>query len=111
MPPRAMTAISLVPPPMSMIMFPDDAVLHGSDGRDVARRAPDHLARLFAHGDDVVVVADRDHRRFLDDHAAALDVNEDVGRAEVDADLHELGGAIPSAVPGSGRRVTSAPSS
>ena len=54
-------------------------------------RAADHLAGLLAHGDDVVVLADRDHRRLADDDALALDVDEDVGRAEVDADLHRAG--------------------
>ena len=34
----------------------DDAVLHRPDGGDVARRAADHLACLFADGDDVVVL-------------------------------------------------------
>ena len=73
----------------------DDAVLHRPDGLDVAGRAPDHLAGLLAHGDDPVVVATRDDGRLLDDDALALDVDEDVGRAEVDADLHEAGVVVP----------------
>ena len=35
---------------------------------------------------------------FRDDDALALDVDEDVGGAEVDADLHELVSAVPSAM-------------
>ena len=75
----------------------DDAVLHRPDGLDVAGRAPDHLARFLADGDDAVVVRDRHDRRFGDDDALALDVDEDVGGAEVDADLHELDASFPSA--------------
>ena len=75
----------------------DDAVLHRPNGRDVAGRAADHLAGFLSDGHDAVVVADRDDGRFLDDDAAALDVYEDVGRAQVDADLHDLVVTVPSA--------------
>ena len=66
----------------------DDAVLHRPDRVDVAGRAPDHLAGFLAHGHDPVVVVDRDDRRLRDHDALAFDVDEDVGRAEIDADLH-----------------------
>src|SRR6185437_14498950 len=85
----------------------DDAVLHRPDGLDVAGRPPDHLARLVADRDDPVVVADRDDRRLLDDDALALHVHEDVGRAEVDADLHDVVTSFPSGL--SARRSIRAP--
>ena len=75
----------------------DHAVLHRSDGRDVAGRPPDHRARFLADGDDPVVVRYRHDGRFGDHDALALDVDEDVGGAEVDADLHELDVSFPSA--------------
>ena len=67
----------------------DHAVAHRPDGPDVAGGAPDHLARLLADGDELVVVlADGDDARLVEHHALALDVHQDVGGAEVDADLH-----------------------
>src|SRR6188508_135437 len=67
----------------------DHAVAHRPDGPNVARGAPDHLARFLADGDElVVVIADGDDARLVQDHALALDVHQDVGGAEVDADLH-----------------------
>ena len=65
---------------------------------DVAGRPPDHLAGFLADRDDPVVVGDGHHAGFGDDDALALDVDEDVGRAEVDTDFHELVSAVPSAV-------------
>src|SRR3990170_3852864 len=130
MPPRAITAISLVPPPMSMTRVPDgplldaghaarhadhhvrlderaagladevaehrlgdhvvgdDAVLHRPDRVDVARGPPDHLARLLADGHDALRLRDGHHRGLLDDDPLAEDVDEHVGRAQVDPDLH-----------------------
>ena len=73
----------------------DDAVLHRADGLDVAGRAADHLAGLFAHGDDAVVLADRDDGGLGDDDALALDVDDDVRGAEVDSDLHGAVNATP----------------
>src|SRR5215212_2468023 len=66
----------------------DDPVLHRADRVDVPRGAPDHLAGILADGADPAVVIDGDHRGLLDDDALALDVDEDVGRAEIDADIH-----------------------
>jgi hypothetical protein len=51
----------------------------------------DHLAGFLAHGDDPVVLADRDDGGLRDDDALALDVDDDVRGAEVDANLHEAG--------------------
>ena len=74
----------------------DDAVLHRADGLDVAGGAADHLAGLFAHRDDAVVVGDGHHAGLGDDDALALHVDEDIRGAEVDSDLHSLAG-VPSA--------------
>ena len=74
----------------------DDPVLHRPDGLDVAGRPADHLAGFLAHRHDPVVVGDRHDAWFGDDDALALDVDEDVGGAEVDADLHELVAVVPS---------------
>src|SRR5664279_3069153 len=68
----------------------DHAVLHGPDGGDVAGRPADHLAGVLTHGHDPVLVVDGHHRRLLDDDALALDVDQDVGGTQVDADLHAL---------------------
>ena len=73
----------------------DDAVLHRADGLDVAGRAADHLAGLFTHGDDAVVLADRDDGGLGDDDALALDVDDDVRGSEVDSDLHGAVNATP----------------
>ena len=75
----------------------DHAVLHRPDGLDVARGPADHLAGLLAHGDDPVVVRDRHDGRFGDDDPLALDVDKDVGRAEINTDLHEVVETVPSA--------------
>ena len=69
----------------------DDAVSHRPDGLDVAGRAADHLASLFADRHDVVLVVDGDYGGLLHDDAVALDVDDDVGRAQVDTDLHACG--------------------
>jgi len=71
---------------------------HVSRKRVARLMRADHLAGVLAHGNDPVVIADRDDRRFLDDDPPALDIHEDVGRAEVDSDLHELVTDFPSVV-------------
>src|ERR1035437_4599172 len=73
----------------------NDAVSHRPDGLDVAGRTADHLAGLFADRHDVVLVVDGDYGGFLHNDAVALDVNDDVGRAQVDTDLHACG-CVPS---------------
>src|ERR1043166_6050054 len=128
MPAREMTATSVVPPPMSTIMFPvgsvignpapiaaaiacsikytsvaparnaeplavrfldeildhllrhfevgDDAVLHRTDGDDVARRAAEHFFRFLPDRFDVVVeLVDGDDRRLAHDDAFVLRVD------------------------------------
>ena len=75
----------------------DDAVLHGPDRGDVARRAPEHLlgreADLLDHLLAVrPVLPDRDHRGFVQDDALAPRVDQGIGGAEVDC---EVVGEIP----------------
>ena len=63
----------------------DDAVLQRPDRRDRARRAPEHPLRLDADGVDVArALVDRDDGRLGEHDAAAADVDERVGGAEVD---------------------------
>ena len=75
----------------------DHPVLHRADGRDVARRAPEHLLGGEADRLDGLLavgpafLADRDHGRLVEDDALAADVNEGVGGAEVD---REIGGEV-----------------
>src|SRR5207249_10986340 len=75
----------------------DDALAHRSDDLDGAWRTAEHVAGLLADSDDgVVALGDGDDRGFVDDDAAAFDVDEDVGGAEVYADAlteHGEGGA------------------
>ena len=66
----------------------DDPVAQRPDGDDVRRRAADHPLRLRPDRQDPLRARlDRDDRRLADDDAAVLDVNQGVGRAEVDPDV------------------------
>ncbi len=61
----------------------------GRTGRDVARRAAEHVLRLDADRDEDLAAttrffADRDDRRLVQDDALAADVDQRVRRAEVD---------------------------
>jgi hypothetical protein len=69
----------------------DDPIAHGPNGLDVAGRAADHLASLFADRHDVVLVVDSDYGGLLHDDAVALDEDDDAGRTQVYADLHACG--------------------
>ena len=58
-----------------------------ADGRDVAGRAAQHHLRLVADGEDLLLaldLGDGDDRRLVQHDAAALDVDQRVGRAEID---------------------------
>ena len=71
----------------------DDAVLHRADGGDVAGRAPEHLLgrepyrldRFLAIGP--AFLADGDHGRLVEDDPFAADIDEGIGRAEVDREI------------------------
>ena len=57
------------------------------DRLDVAGGAADHLLGLLADGEDLLLAADggdRHDRRLVEDDAAALDVDQRVGGAEID---------------------------
>src|SRR5256885_16581572 len=68
----------------------DHAVLHRPDGDDVARRLAEHLLRFLADGLNrffpvrTGFLSDRHDGRFIEHDALAADVDEGIGRAEVD---------------------------
>src|SRR5947208_2115059 len=65
----------------------DDALAHRADDLDGAGGAAEHVAGFLADGDErVVALGDGDDGGLVDDDAAALDVDEAVGGAEVYAD-------------------------
>ena len=62
----------------------DDAVLQRADGGDRAGRAAEHALGLDADGVDLArALVDRDDRRLGEDDAAAADVDERIGGAQV----------------------------
>src|SRR5512132_4356291 len=70
----------------------DHAVPHRLLRRDVPRRPTEHEARFLADRDDArarrsIVVSEGDHRGLGEDDPFAAHIDDDVGRAEVDADL------------------------
>ena len=94
----------------------DGAAPHRPDGDDVAGGPPDHRVGIVAHGQDVAAaLVDGDHGRLVELDALAPDVDERVGRAQVDREvaghgrLHGAGGAAargraPRGRPGRARR-------
>ena len=65
----------------------DDAIPQGPDRLDVAGRAPEHHLGFVTDREDLLLAADggdRYDRRFVQDDAATLYVNEGVGRAQID---------------------------
>ena len=66
----------------------DHAVLERPDGADRAGRAAQHALGLAAHGVNFAgAVVDSDDRRLGEHDAAAADVDEGVGGAQVDGDV------------------------
>jgi hypothetical protein len=71
----------------------DDAVFQWPDGGDVARRAAQHELGLGTDRGNALraagtpVLADGDHRRFVQDDPLAADVDQRVGRAEIDGEI------------------------
>ncbi len=66
----------------------DDAILHRTDGDDVAGRAAEHALGFVADGQDAFGTGfDGDDGGFAQDDAAIADIDEGVGRAEIDADV------------------------
>ena len=68
----------------------DHPVAHGTDGHDIARGAAEHLLGLGAHGQHAVlgpVQTNRHHRGLAQDDPLSLDINQGVGRAQVDGQI------------------------
>ena len=69
----------------------DDAILHGTDGHDIARCTAKHPLGFAAHGQHLVVAAivafDRDHGRFPQNDTLALDVDAGVGGSKIDCQI------------------------
>ena len=66
----------------------DDAVLQRPHGDDVGGRAAEHPLGFVADRQHLVRARlHRDHRRFAQNDALILDVNQRVGRAEIDPDV------------------------
>src|SRR6266853_582546 len=102
-----MTAMSVVPPPMSTTMMPEDApvvrllnevgehlfghleigdhaVLHWLNGHYVARRAPEHVLGFLPDSHDLAtVLIDGHNGRLVHHDAFAFCVDQCVGRAQV----------------------------
>jgi hypothetical protein len=62
--------------------------LHRADGRDVPRRAPQHVFRFDAHRHDDLAatgrfVLDRDHGGFVQNDAALADVNQRIRGSKI----------------------------
>ena len=65
----------------------DDAVAQRADGLDVAGRAAQHHLGLVADGQHLLLalfLGDGDHRRLVEDDAAALDIDQRIGGPQVD---------------------------
>jgi len=63
----------------------DDAVLQGTHRVDAGRRAPEHLFRFPSDAEHAVGSAvDGDHGGFVEDDPFPLDVDERIGRTEID---------------------------
>ena len=66
----------------------DDAILHGLDGHDVARRTAQHLLGFLADGFHFAgVLVDGHDGRLVDHDAFAARVDQRVGRAQVDSEI------------------------
>ena len=64
------------------------AVLHGPDGDDIAGRSSDHVFCFETDGLDFVgVFIDGDNGRLAQDDALPFDVDECVGRPEIDSHI------------------------
>ena len=66
----------------------DDTVLERADGHDVARGATDHLLGLGPHRQDATrILIDGDDGRLVENDPAAANIDEGVGRAEIDGHI------------------------
>ena len=68
----------------------DDAIAQGADGDDVPRRAAQHLLGFVADLEDGFLAAfhrDRHDGRLIQDDATVTDVNEGIGRTQIDTHI------------------------
>ncbi|MCY1424184.1 hypothetical protein D9M71_399210 [compost metagenome] len=68
----------------------DHAVLHRTNGGNVARGTTEHALGFGTDGHHAflaAVTADGDHRRFVQDDAALAHINEGIGSAQVDRQI------------------------
>ena len=66
----------------------DHAVADGAGHFDALRGAAQHIVGLVAHRHHgIVAQADGHHRWLMEDNAPALDVDEDIDRPQIDADV------------------------
>lgn len=66
----------------------DDAVFERTDGHNIARRAAEHALGLVADGKDLVRAGlHGDHGWLAQDNALIADVDQGVGRPEIDSDV------------------------
>ncbi len=70
------------------LKFGDDPVPQRADGDDVGRRPPHHLFGLGADGENPTAIPLNGHPRGLvDDNSLAPDVDQGIGRAQVNANI------------------------
>ena len=73
----------------------DHAILHGSNGRDVARRSAQHGFSLGTYGSDRFLAPDlifpnRHHRRFIENDAFPLTIDQGIGCSKVDGKVGRI---------------------
>ena len=71
----------------------DYAIFHRADSLDIAGNLSEHLFRFLAHrlnaflGTGMPVVPDRDDRRFIQNNACIPDIDQRVGRPQIDGQI------------------------
>jgi hypothetical protein len=69
----------------------NDTVAHGPDGHDIARGAAEHVLGFQSHGQHTVfrsvVRSHGDHGGFAENDALAFDINQGVGRSQVNGQI------------------------
>ena len=74
--------------PLGHVVIRDDALPQGAHGHDVARGAAQHGLGLGAHLEQLAgVFVHRHHRGLAEDYALTLDIYQNRGGAQVDADI------------------------
>ena len=74
--------------PLSHIVIRDNALPQGTDGNDVARSTAQHLLGVGAHLQELAgILVDGYHRRLPQNHALALDVDQNGRGAQIDTNI------------------------